>query len=83
MPAESAWLGTEIAKLGPFEPIYTGRGGIPGVTWTQKPDPKAPYTLYDLADRLRTRGWQVPAYAMPANCDSSKSWKPGSNGCPV
>jgi glutamate decarboxylase len=65
----SAWLGTEIAKLGPFEPIYTGHGGIPGVTWTQKPDPNAPYTLYDLADRLRTRGWQVPAYAMPANCE--------------
>ncbi len=58
----SAWLGTEIAKLGPFEPIYTGHGGIPGVTWTQKPDPNAPYTLYDLADTaLRTRGWQVPA----------------------
>lgn len=23
------------------------------------------YTLYDLADRLRSRGWQVPAYSMP------------------
>ncbi len=65
----AAWLGAEIATLGPFEPIYTGHGGIPGVTWTQKPDPNAPYTLYDLADRLRTRGWQVPAYAMPANCE--------------
>ena len=25
------------------------------------------YTLYDLADRLRSRGWQVPAYSLPAN----------------
>ncbi|MFG0266634.1 MAG: glutamate decarboxylase, partial [Rhodopirellula sp. JB055] len=25
------------------------------------------FTLYDFADRLRTRGWQVPAYALPAN----------------
>jgi glutamate decarboxylase len=65
----AVWLGREIANLGPFEPIYGGHGGIPGVTWTQKPDPNAPYTLYDLADRLRTRGWQVPAYALPANCE--------------
>jgi glutamate decarboxylase len=25
------------------------------------------FTLYDLADRLRARGWQVPAYSLPAN----------------
>ena len=25
------------------------------------------WSLYDLADRLRDRGWQVPAYRMPAN----------------
>jgi glutamate decarboxylase len=27
----------------------------------------AHWSLYDLADRLRDRGWQVPAYRMPAN----------------
>ena len=26
------------------------------------------YTLYALADRLRVRGWQVPAYTLPAHC---------------
>ena len=25
------------------------------------------FTLYDLSDRLRARGWQVPAYSMPPN----------------
>ena len=25
------------------------------------------WSLYDLADRLRDRGWQVPAYPMPAS----------------
>ncbi|MCB1369975.1 MAG: glutamate decarboxylase, partial [Rhodobacteraceae bacterium] len=24
----------------------------------------------DLADRLRVYGWQVPAYALPANCEA-------------
>ncbi|MEE8291108.1 MAG: glutamate decarboxylase, partial [Candidatus Tectomicrobia bacterium] len=27
----------------------------------------ASFSLYDLADRLRQRGWLVPAYPMPKN----------------
>ena len=26
------------------------------------------FNLFDLADRLRTRGWQVPAYTLPSDC---------------
>jgi glutamate decarboxylase len=63
----AAWLADEIAKLGPFDLLYNGRGGIPGVTWTLKPDSGLTGSLYDLADRLRTRGWLVPAYSMPPN----------------
>jgi len=62
------WLAKEIAALGPFEVIFDGdpAEGIPAVCW--KMGPKDPgYTLYDLADRLRMRGWQVPAYSLPAN----------------
>ena len=29
------------------------------------------YNLYDLSDRLRTRGWQVPAFSLPANVQST------------
>jgi len=47
--------------------VYDGRGGIPGCTWTIKKGAEPGFTLYDLADRLRVRGWQVPAYPMPAN----------------
>ena len=63
------WLKSEIEKLGPFEFICTGdpRTGIPAVCWRVKPGAKLPYTLFDLSDRLRVRGWQVPAYTMPAN----------------
>ena len=34
----SAWMADEIGKLGPFDLLYNGRGGIPGVTWALKPD---------------------------------------------
>jgi len=60
------YLADEIAKMGPFEIIYDGRGGMPALCWKLKDGVEGDFTLYDFADRLRTRGWQVPAYAMPA-----------------
>jgi glutamate decarboxylase len=59
------WFADEVKKLGMFDLVYDGRGGIPGCTWTIKKGAKPGFTLYDLADRLRLRGWQVPAYPMP------------------
>ncbi len=63
--ATAQYLADEIADLGPFEMIYDGRGGIPGLTWKLKEGVDHGFTLFDLADRLRTRGWQVPAYTLP------------------
>ena len=28
-----------------------------------------PYSVYDLSDRLRMQGWQVPAYTMPEGAE--------------
>lgn len=62
------YLADEIAKLGPFEIIYDGSGdGIPALCWKLKDDVDHGFTLFDLADRLRTTGWQVPAYTLPKN----------------
>ena len=61
------YIADEIDKMGPFKVIYNGHGGIPALCWSLKEGTNPGYTLYDLADRLRSRGWQVPAYSMPAN----------------
>ncbi len=61
------WIAAQVAKLGPFELVYDGQGGLPGCCWKLKDEQQSNFTLYDLADRLRARGWQVPAYPMPAN----------------
>ena len=61
------YLAEEIGALGPFKIIYDGQGGIPGLCWELKDAAHANFTLYDFADRLRERGWLVPAYSMPAN----------------
>jgi glutamate decarboxylase len=61
-------LAGQIAELGPFEMLSTGQD-LPVLAWKLK-EP-ANWTLYDLSDRLRDRGWQVPAYRMPANRDET------------
>ncbi|MEH6581457.1 MAG: glutamate decarboxylase [Halioglobus sp.] len=65
------YLSAEIEKLGPFEIIYDGKhdGGIPSCCWRIKEGVNPGFSLFDFADRLRARGWQVPAYALPANCE--------------
>lgn len=67
--ATAQYLAKELVKIGPFEMIFDGNSqqGIPALAWKLKDGAKVNYTLYDVADRLRVRGWQVPAYSMPAN----------------
>ncbi|NOY76130.1 MAG: glutamate decarboxylase [Kiritimatiellaeota bacterium] len=65
--ATAAYIADQIDEMGPFKVIYNGRGGIPALCWSLKDGTNPGYTLYDLADRLRSRGWQVPAYSMPDN----------------
>ncbi|CSG14658.1 glutamate decarboxylase GadB [Shigella sonnei] len=62
----AAYLADEIAKLGPYEFICTGRPdeGIPAVCFKLKDGEDPGYTLYDLSERLRLRGWQVPAFTL-------------------
>lgn len=62
------FLASEIEKLGLFEMIHEGKEeGIPAISWRIKPGADVSFSLFDLADALRTRGWLVPAYSMPPN----------------
>ena len=63
----AAYIGDQIDKLGPFEIIYNGKGGIPAVVWQMKKGFDKQFNLFDLSDRLRTRGWQAAAYSLPSN----------------
>jgi len=63
----AVYLSAEIAKMGPFEIIYNGKGGIPALCWKLKDEKAGNFSLFDMADRLRTYGWLVPAYTLPPN----------------
>lgn len=60
------FLSQTIAPLGPYEFICTGdpKEGLPAVCFKIKEGAKTGYTLYDLSERLRLRGWQVPAFTL-------------------
>jgi glutamate decarboxylase len=54
----------KIAAIDGFRLLHDGdpTRGIPAVVWTLEDGTANPFTLHDLSDRLRMRGWQVPAY---------------------
>ncbi|TJZ77120.1 glutamate decarboxylase [Rhodococcus oryzae] len=60
-------LAAEIKTMGPFTLLYDGTGGLPAVSYTLTDPATAGFSLYDLSDELRRRGWQVPSYPLPAN----------------
>ena len=61
------YISDEIEKLGLFKIIYDGRGGIPAMSFSLKEGIEPGFNLFDLSDRIRTRGWQIAAYSMPAD----------------
>ncbi|WP_411753355.1 glutamate decarboxylase [Serratia sp. (in: enterobacteria)] len=68
--ATAQHLAAEIGNLGPFDILFDGDSdkGIPALAWKLKDGAAiGGYTLYDLAEKLRARGWQVPAYSMPTH----------------
>jgi glutamate decarboxylase len=65
-----------LKDFGIFDFIYDSnpKEGIPAVTWKLKDDAtfngkKIEFDLYQLSDVLRERGWLLPAYSLPANCE--------------
>ena len=64
-----AYIAQEIEKLGLFDILYNGKDGVPGAAWMLKKDANVAFDLYELSDRMRTRGWQIASYSLPTNCE--------------
>jgi glutamate decarboxylase len=56
-------LSSRIAGMGPFE-LLTDGSELPVFAF-KLADDQAGYSVFDLSERLRTRGWLVPAYTLP------------------
>ncbi|AYO40035.1 MULTISPECIES: glutamate decarboxylase [Serratia] len=60
------FLAHKLADFPEFEMLYSSEGGLPGVVFTLKDDVKG-FTLYDLQNQVKQRGWQTAAYPLPSN----------------
>lgn len=60
-----------LDQLGLFEFINNSSDGLPLVCWKFKEDVSPPFSLYQLSDELRQRGWLIPAYTLPPNCEKT------------
>ena len=59
-----------VEETGLFD-IYNDGDNIPIICYKLKEDAGVNWNLYDLADRLQMRGWQVPAYPLPEELDNT------------
>lgn len=60
------YLARELGKIPAFE-LWNDAADIPVFAWRIKQGHTDTWNLYDLSDRLRMRGWLIPAYPMPDN----------------
>jgi glutamate decarboxylase len=58
------YLSREIAAMGPFE-LLTDGSDLPVFAFRLRDPAAVNYTVFDLSERLRQRGWLVPAYTFP------------------
>jgi glutamate decarboxylase len=58
-------LSAGIAEMGPYQLLSDGTE-LPVFAFAIDPEIRN-YTVFDVSDRLRERGWLVPAYTFPAN----------------
>jgi glutamate decarboxylase len=58
------YLAKGIGDIGAFD-LWNDGSDIPVFAWRLKPGHTENWNLYHLSDRLRMKGWLVPAYPMP------------------
>jgi glutamate decarboxylase len=57
-------LSAQIAEIGPFE-LLTNGSELPVFAFRLRDDKASRFSVFDLSERLRLRGWLVPAYTFP------------------
>jgi len=60
------YLSAKIEKMGPFE-LLTDGSNIPVFAFKIKDDAKVNFSVFDISEMVRYRGWLIPAYTLPEN----------------
>jgi glutamate decarboxylase len=65
LQAVAMHISAGVAEIGPYDLISDG-SELPVFAFALKPE-VTNYTVFEVSDRLRERGWLVPAYTFPEN----------------
>jgi glutamate decarboxylase len=60
------YIAAQVAAMGPFELLSDG-SDLPVLAFRLADPAAATYSVFDVSERLRQRGWLVPAYTFPEN----------------
>ncbi len=60
------YIAAQVAAMGPFELLSDG-SDLPVLAFKLADPAAATYSVFDVSERLRQRGWLVPAYTFPEN----------------
>ncbi|WP_027362124.1 glutamate decarboxylase [Halodesulfovibrio aestuarii] len=67
--AAARYFAAGLEQFNLFEFINNSSKGLPLICWKLKDDATPPFSLYQLSDGLRERGWLIPTYTLPPNCE--------------
>lgn len=69
--AAAEYFAAGLEQFGLFVFLNNSSKGLPLVCWKFKDDANMPFSLYQLSDGLRQRGWLIPTYTLPPNCEET------------
>jgi glutamate decarboxylase len=68
MEANASYVANGLAAMGPLRLVSHPKGQLP--VFAVELDPSiVNYNVFHLADKLRERGWLIPAYTLPPHCE--------------
>jgi len=62
------FLAAELEKIGPFEILGPGED-LPVLAFRIREDADVNFSVFDLSEQVRHRGWLIPAYTLPENAE--------------
>jgi glutamate decarboxylase len=62
------FLAKKLPEIGPFEILGPGED-IPVLAFRIREDADVNYTVFDISEQVRHRGWLIPAYTLPENAE--------------
>ncbi|WP_290925179.1 glutamate decarboxylase [Halodesulfovibrio sp.] len=69
--AAAQYFAAGLEQFKMFDFLNNSSKGLPLICWKFKDSVSPPFSLYQLSDALRERGWLIPTYTLPPDCEKT------------